>query len=186
MRATSFFCFLLVVSCNAPHIFHHRQGVEKEFRLGTQDVHLSNIPDGYKSNDIHYISGHKDEVEIMYYDSSILYLSEDIYNFPNRNNIEMMRTIESVWRCQFEMLNALKKIELVDSLEGNDKLRNCNCSFSELLAYHPPKITDLRGVNGKYIWRDILVDNYCIGYIVLDSSRVKDFDNCLETTVYER
>ena len=63
---------------------------------------------------------------------------------------------------------------------------SCNCSFSELLAYHPPKITDLRGVNGKYIWRDILVDNYCIGYIVLDSSRVKDFDNCLETTVYKR
>lgn len=56
-------------------------------------------------------------------------------------------------------------------------------SYSELYDYERPAVVDLRGICGGMAWRDIMFEDICMGYIVHDSSAVKFFDRCIETTM---
>ena len=119
---------------------------------------------------------------ITYRDSSILYISDDLYDIPNRENVERLHTIESVWRIHSELLMALK--ENCVSVKQNDNLfLDYGFSYSELYNYERPTLVDLHGKCGGMAWRDVMFKDICMGYITQDPSMVKLFDQCIEITM---
>lgn len=175
-------CFVLFYSCVGGNklTIGNRNNVTNGSLI--KNVTLYDVPDGYNHNDIRYIKTHKLTMIITYKDSSILYVGDDVDMIPNQENIIQLRTTESVWRLHFILLSALKEV-LSPSERSHKQYEDYSFSYSELLDYEMPSLLDLGGSNNGMVWRDILFDGVCIGYIVRDSSRVQLFDQCLESTV---
>lgn len=154
------------------------------FRSEVDEIVIHNIPDGYNKDGIRIYKGHGRGLIIPYSDSSFLYIFDDIDDCPNRNNIEQLHSISSIWRNNLKLLSALRNQSFSDELRQK-KYNGFDFTYSELFEYVIPSFLDLRGIYEKQIWRDVMVDNYCIGYIVYDSSDVHAFDKCIETTLQQ-
>ena len=176
------YLFYDVLSCSAGNKLSFRNGNNIFFRTSTKKITIYDIPDGYNHNEIRYIKGHKNLMIITYRDSSILYIGDDICDFPNRENIERLHTIESFWRIHSEILMALKENGVPVELKDKTFL-DYGFSYSELFDYERPTLVDLHGNCCGIAWRDIMFKDICIGYIVQDSSTVKFFDQCIEKTM---
>lgn len=174
--------FMMLWSCSAGNKLSFRNGNNVHFRTSTKKITIYDTPDGYNHNEIRFIKGHKNLMVITYRDSSILYISDDICDIPNRENIERLHTIESLWRIHSELLMALKENGVSVEQKDNPFLEY-GFSYSELYDYERPTLVDLHGNCSGIAWRDIMFKDICIGYIVKDSSTVKFFDQCIETTM---
>ena len=169
-------------SCSAGNKLSFRNGNNIRFRTSTKKITIYDTPDGYNHNEIRFIKGHKTLMIITYRDSSILYISDDLYDIPNRENVERLHTIESVWRIHSELLMALK--ENCVSVKQNDNLfLDYGFSYSELYNYERPTLVDLHGKCGGMAWRDVMFKDICMGHITQDPSMVKLFDQCIEITM---
>ena len=158
-------------------------GQQASFRTTDCGVVEFGLPDGYKQDEIRvYKGGDKTTLIIPFIDSSILYISTDIYNNPNRNNIESLQTVESFWRIHFELLYAIKETGMPDELK-QQPIAECNCTYYELLDYEIPMVVDLKGEKDVCLWRDVLKYGVSVGYVVRDTTKVKSFDHCLETAI---
>ena len=174
--------FMMFWSCSAGNKLSFCNNNNVRFITSTKKITIHDTPDGYNHDNIRYYKGHKTTMIITYRDSSILYISDDVCDFPNRENIEKLHTIESLWRIHSELLQALKENGV--SAEMKDKpYLEYGFSYSELYDYNRPTLVDLRGNNSGTAWRDIMYKDICIGYIVQDSSTVIFFDQCIETTM---
>ena len=189
MNATKKYWFvlsaLLLGSCScgtmSPLSFlnTHNQTV----KIGKYRFVFYNIPDGYNKNAIQKIFyGHNREIRVPYGDSAILYYDSYPRISPNIDKIEKIHSVESKWRRHYRYLSELKDERFIDPKEKF--IPSCNCTLYELLEYDMPDILDLRGTDGDQIWRDVLIcKEFCIGYIVCDSSMLEPFDKCIEATI---
>ena len=174
----SLFCF----SCKTDREFYFHNTRKAIFKTNYRIVTIYNIPSGYASDDIRIHKGHNNTLIIPYKNSNIFYVSDDIYNSPNRQNIEQLHNVASQWRNNNRLLQAIKKEITLDRLKQG-LIKGCNCTYMELFEYEMPEIVDLSGKEGVQIWRDVLVKDFCIGYIVYDSSMVEQLNKCIKTTL---
>lgn len=181
ITATSISC-MIFWSCTAGNKLSFLNSNNVCFITTTENITIYDIPDGYNHNEIRFYKGHKNTMIVTYMDSSILYISDDVFNIPNRENIEQLHTIESLWRNHSKLLLTLKEMGVPEELKHKPYLEY-NFSYSELYDYESPILVDLRGNCGVMAWRDIMYNDICIGYIVADSSSVKYFDQCIESTM---
>lgn len=152
------------------------------FKANEGYIKIYNIPDGYTTEDIRIVRTHTTKLIIPYADSSILYVCYDLYDFPNRENVGKMHTITSEWRNNIELLSTFNGKEIDEALKQK-QVSECDCTYSELFEYKIPETIDLSDISGEIIWRDIMIEKLCIGYIVYDSTKIKDFDRCVESTI---
>lgn len=154
------------------------------FRMDDKKVVINNIPSGYNKKAMFIIRAEGYETFIPYQDSSILYFYEDGYSYtPNRDNIEKLRTIESIWRLHRDFYLYEKKdphSEIFYQMRSDI----CDCTIGELYAYEQPRVVDLRGKEDTFVWRDVMIDDFSMGYILYDNSKIDLFDSCINTTLH--
>jgi hypothetical protein len=153
-------------------------------KIGKNKFVFYDIPDGYNKDTIHVNNAGSDyEIIIPYKDSAFLYYHRDPQMCLNKENIKKIHSVESGWRMHYRHLLAEKN----DGLHEYHKeiiYSPCGCTWYEVLEYDMPDILDMRGTNGNQIWRDVLIcKEFCIGYIVRDSSMLEPFDKCIEATI---
>ena len=150
-------------------------------KTGKQCVTIHNLPNGCCKKKIRIIKGNDYSVYIPFKDSSLIYFCMDEQETLNYEKIKNMHTAVSCWRLNHKLYSALKKdlhIELQSFYSNYSK--ECGCSFSDIYEYDTCKTIDLRGKNDNKYWRDIWEGEYCIGYIVFDSTYIASFDFFLD------
>ena len=95
----------------------------------------------------------------------------------NYENIKNIHAAVSCWRLNHKKYSTLKELHInLQSIYSKE----CGCSFSDIYKFDTCKTIDLRGeIDNKY-WRDIWNGEYCIGYIVFDSTYIASFDFFLD------
>ena len=95
----------------------------------------------------------------------------------NYENLKNMHTSVSCWRLNHKFYSPLK--ELYIDLQSYYS-KECGCSFSDIYKFDTCKTIDLRGIFDDKYWRDIMIGEHCIGYIVFDSTNIAAFDFFLD------
>ena len=140
-----------------------------------------------------FLCGHGHVVNFKYRGSSAIYFCEKVEESPNVDNIERTRTIPALWRMGGWFYSEFKEW-VFDSID-NDSVR-CDllltyndyyqCTTKDIFDGEPDssKPLDLRGTDEKNrCWRDVKVDDFCLGYYGVSPSRLAEFDRCIDTTL---
>lgn len=172
----------LAAACKMSHPIVQYDSKGITFSGMTANLVIEMIPDGFSKDGITITVGHGSEMIIHYSDSSIIYVCEDVSYSPNRDNIYGLGTKEALWRNEFRFLAALAPLPYEEYYLMKKNPR-CNCTNKELLEYKMPEVVDLYGNNGRVVWRDVFVNDCCFGYILFDSSRLNQFNQCIETII---
>lgn len=173
------FIFLLSINNNNTTTPICNGNKSKIIKIGKQCVNVYNLPNGYCEKDIRIIIGNNYSFYIPFEDSSLIYFCMDDRETFNYDNINNMHTAVSCWRLDHQLYSPLKELSIdFQSIY----LEECGCLLSDILKLDTCKTIDLRGVVGTKYWRDIMVGEYCLGYIVFDSTKIKSFDSFLDNS----
>lgn len=173
---------LLTFACKSSSHISFQKANKVCFRTEGGKIIIRDLPLGYVKDKITIHKGHKVGLVIPYYDSSILYVYEDIDDCPNIENIKRLHTISSVWRINYKLLTALKNTEISEDIQQR-YWNDGDFTYLDLFEYEIPEPLDISGTDNNRIWRDVSTHDVCIGYIVFDSSKVSEFDKCIRSTI---
>lgn len=156
-----------------------------------QNVRIYNLPVHYTEE---ILCGHDCVVYFKYGMSSAIFFSAKAAESPNMEIIEKTKTVPAVWRRGEWFYREYK--EWVYSID-NDSVRSellltyndyCQCTTKDIFDGEPDpsKPLDLRGTDDKNCcWRDVKVNDFCIGYYGVPPSGLAEFDRCIDVTLIE-
>ena len=176
---------ITAVSCKTHYWgFHFKRNNDVVVKIGTSKVIIRNIPNRFIRDSCIMVIGHECNVIIPYPDSSMLYFAENKYESPNNERIRQLNTIESMWRCGAKHWSGLQE-ELSDTLNPlyHALMREKEFTYGDFFNYTVPAVENFKESDGRALWRDASYNGMSIGYILLDTTRVKEFDNCVEKTI---
>lgn len=157
-----------------------------------QKVKIYNLPVHYTEE---ILCGHGCIVYFKYTDSSAIYFSEKAAESPNMESIRKQKTIPARWRS-FGWLDGEYKEWVLHQFD-NDSIRSkllsdywedYQCTTKDIFDGEPDpsKPLDLRGTDDKNCcWRDVKVNDFCIGYYGVPPSGLAEFDRCIDVTLIE-